>query len=284
MTETRGWVDSAGLRLAVWERGRPDAPTVLLVHGYPDNSSVWAGVAELLAERFRVVRFDLRGHGESEAPADRSGYLMSHLAGDLAAVIAAVGAPVHLVAHDWGSILSWPAVSDPRYAELFASFTTISGPSFDHIGPWRRDPANRRAARRQLAHSWYMAAFTVPRLPELVWRIPLLRKRFHAAYRDAANGLELYRANLSGPRRARRVGVPVLQIALTRDVYCLPELLSSADRWCSRLWRRPLDEGHWAIRSNPAAVARFVTEFVDHVEGAPESPELANARVALMRM
>jgi pimeloyl-ACP methyl ester carboxylesterase len=230
------------------------------------------------------VRFDLRGHGESEAPADRSGYLMSELAGDLAAVIAAVGAPVHLVAHDWGSILSWSAVGDPRYAELFASFTTISGPSFDHIGPWRRDPRNRRAARRQTLHSWYMAAFTLPVLPELAWRIPLLRKRFHAAYRDAANGLELYRANLSGPRRARRVELPVLQIALTRDIYCLPELLSSADPWCSRLWRRPLDEGHWAIRSNPAAVARYVAEFVDHVEGAPESPDLANSRVALMRM
>lgn len=283
MTETRRWVDSGGLRLAVWESGRPDAPTVLLVHGYPDNSSVWAGVAGLLAERFRVVRFDLRGHGESQAPADRSGYRMPSLVGDLAAVITAVGAPVHLVAHDWGSILSWAAVSDPEHAELFASFTTISGPSFDYLGPWRRDPRNRRAAHRQLAHSWYMAAFRLPVLPELVWRIPLLRKHFHAQYRDAVNGLELYRANLSGPRAARRVQVPVLQIALTRDVYCLPELLSSADPWCSRLWRRPLDEGHWAIRSNPAAVARFVTEFVEHGEGAPETPELALARVALVR-
>jgi pimeloyl-ACP methyl ester carboxylesterase len=70
----RRWVDSGGLRLAVREEGPADGPTVLLVHGYPDNSSVWDGVAARLAERFRVVRFDLRGHGGSDEPAGRDGY------------------------------------------------------------------------------------------------------------------------------------------------------------------------------------------------------------------
>ena len=43
------WSD--GLRLLVKEQGDSGRPTVLLVHGYPDNSSVWDGMAELLAER-----------------------------------------------------------------------------------------------------------------------------------------------------------------------------------------------------------------------------------------
>src|SRR5258705_13929209 len=103
------WVDSGGLRLAVREEGTPDGPTIVLVHGYRDNCSIWDGVAARLAERFRVLRFDLRGPGGSDQPAGRAGYRIEHLAEDLAAVLRATSQdrPVHLVAHDWGSILAW---------------------------------------------------------------------------------------------------------------------------------------------------------------------------------
>ncbi|HEV2778302.1 MAG TPA: SDR family oxidoreductase [Actinophytocola sp.] len=279
----RRWVDSGGLRLAVREQGRTDgAPTILLVHGYPDNSAVWDGVAGRLAERFRVVRYDLRGHGDSEEPAGRDGYRIAHLVGDLNAVLETTGPDtrVHLVAHDWGSIMAWTAVGDPHIARRLASFTSISGPSLEHIAAWGRNPRRLPVALRQAARSWYMSAFQVPVVPELVWRIPKLRAMFHADHRDARNGLQLYRANMFTERAVpSRTQVPVLQIALTQDQYCLPALLPAADPWCDRLWRRELAAGHWAIRTHPDAVARFVTEFVDHLEGHPASRELARARV-----
>lgn len=279
--QRRHWVDSGGLRLAVYEEGEPDAPTVLLVHGYPDNAAIWDGVAGLLRNRFHVVRFDLRGHGESDAPRGRDGYRMEHLVEDLVAVVAATSpnAPVHLVAHDWGSILSWPAVTD--HARLFASFTSISGPSLDHVGAWMRRPGHLGKTARQVGHSWYMAAFQVPFLPELVWRARPLRAKFHASYRDASNGVQLYRANMMPTHRTRPrpVEVPVLQIALTKDPYCTLDLLEAADPWCARLWRRRLAAEHWAPRTNPTEVARMVTELIDHLDGRPASRELARARV-----
>jgi pimeloyl-ACP methyl ester carboxylesterase len=294
MSETRRrWVDSGGLRLAMREEGAPGGPTILLVHGYPDNSGIWDGVAGRLADRFRVVRYDLRGFGESDAPAGRAGYRIGHLVDDLVAVVRATAAdaPVHLVAHDWGSMLSWAAVGDPRHAGLFASFTSIAGPGLDHVPDWvrsaRHSLARLRSVLRQVLHVWYIGVFQVPVLPELVWRIPALRARFHATYRDARNGLGMYRANMLGGRRRvvpNRTKVPIQQLVLTQDQYCLPALLPAADPWCERLWRRELVAGHWAIRTHPAEVARFVTEFVDHVGGRPASPALAKAEVALMRM
>jgi NAD(P)-dependent dehydrogenase (short-subunit alcohol dehydrogenase family)/pimeloyl-ACP methyl ester carboxylesterase len=287
MSDARGrWVDSGGLRLAVRTEGRADGPTIVLVHGYPDNSSVWDGVAARLAERFRVVRFDLRGHGESDEPPGRDGYRIEHLVEDLAAVVRATSpdTPVHLVAHDWGSMLSWPAVGDPRYAKLFASFTTISGPDLAQISAWLRNPRRLPTALRQFARSWYMAAFKVPVIPELMWRIRPLRARFHADYRDARNGISLYRANLGADRpEPGPVDLPVQQIALTQDQYCTLPLLEAADPWCARLWRRELAAGHWAIRTHPDAVARFVREFVEHVEGGPASRELARSQVGARR-
>jgi NAD(P)-dependent dehydrogenase (short-subunit alcohol dehydrogenase family)/pimeloyl-ACP methyl ester carboxylesterase len=275
------WVDSGGVRLAVYLDGAGDGPTVLLVHGYPDNASVWDGVVrELGARGFRVVRYDVRGAGESGEPGERGGYRMGALVGDLVRVVEATGGgPVHLVAHDWGSIQAWAAVASR--GDLFASYTSISGPDLDHVGVWVRS-GRRIDVLRQLMHSWYIGAFQVPVLPELVWRIPALRRRFHADYRDARNGVELYRANMVGRVSrpgARVVEVPVQQVALVKDPFVTAAILTAADRWCSRLWRRALVASHWAVRDRADVVARFVVEFVEHVGGAPASRELGRAFV-----
>jgi NAD(P)-dependent dehydrogenase (short-subunit alcohol dehydrogenase family)/pimeloyl-ACP methyl ester carboxylesterase len=250
---------------------------VILVHGYPDNLSVWDGVAERLSERYRVVRYDVRGHGESEAPDGRDGYRIARLNEDLRAVKDAVspGGPVHLVGHDWGSIQCWAAL-DPA---LFASYTSISGPDLRHAGSWLRGWRRRPLqVLRQAAHSWYIGAFQLPVLPELVWRLPRLRRKFHADYRDARNGIELYRANMPATSKPTEVAVPVQQIALTQDPFVTLPLLTSADRWCDRLWRRELAAGHWAPRTHPDAVARLISEFIEHVDGAPAPRELSRAR------
>ncbi|MFC4856758.1 SDR family oxidoreductase [Actinophytocola glycyrrhizae] len=282
----RRWVESGGVRLAVYEDGPVDGVPVVLVHGYPDNASVWDGVVAELAGRFRVVRYDVRGTGESGAPGSRDGYLIERLVEDLAAVVRSVAdRPVHLVAHDWGSIQAWGAVSDPDLRGLFASYTSISGPDLDHLGAWMRT-ADKRRVLRQLVHSWYIGAFQVPVLPELVWRVPGLRRKFHATYRDASNGVELYRANMVGRLSrpgARRTDVPVQQLALTRDPFVTPSILEAADPWCARLWRRPVAAGHWVVRDNPRLAARMVVEFVDHLGGNTASRELARAVVGERR-
>ena len=54
-----------GTRLAVYEEGNPDGPTVVLVHGWPDSHVLWDGVVPLLADKFRVIRYDNRDIGRS---------------------------------------------------------------------------------------------------------------------------------------------------------------------------------------------------------------------------
>jgi NAD(P)-dependent dehydrogenase (short-subunit alcohol dehydrogenase family)/pimeloyl-ACP methyl ester carboxylesterase len=240
-------------------------------------------VAERLARRFRVVRYDVRGHGESGAPSGRDGYAISALNDDLRAVIRHVSPdePVHLVGHDWGSIQCWPAL-DPS---TITSYTSISGPDLDQIGVWMRGWRRRPLqVLRQVLHSWYIAAFQLPLVPELIWRLPRLRRRLHARYRDARNGIELYRANMmKAPKQPHKVTLPVQQIALTQDPYVTRPLLDAAEPWCDRLWRRELAAGHWAPRTHPDAVARLITDFVDHVDGRPAPRELTRARLGTPR-
>lgn len=243
-------VSSDEVGLAVYTYGgdssaaAADAPTLICVHGYPDNSSVWDGVLAELGGHYRVVTYDVRGAGNSDTPDHRDAYRIDQLADDLAAVVNVVSPerPVHLLAHDWGSIQTWHALTGPALAGRIASFTSISGPSLHHAGAWvraglhlnllrlnplRLNPLRpsplRPSLRRlrqvlvQLTHSYYIGFFQLPVLPELACRTGMLSRLVDAGERagrgararksarplaDQINGLQLYRANM-GPNVAR---------------------------------------------------------------------------------
>ena len=94
------FVESAdGVRIAVYEEGNPDGPTVVLVHGFPDSHVLWDGVVPLLADRCRVIRYDNRGVGMSSAPKSVAAYGMERFADDFAAVTGELspGRPVHVL-------------------------------------------------------------------------------------------------------------------------------------------------------------------------------------------
>jgi pimeloyl-ACP methyl ester carboxylesterase len=69
-----------GVRIAVYEQGERDAPTLVLVHGWPDSHVLWDGVVPLLADRFHVVTYDNRGVGKSDAPKATSAFSMARYA------------------------------------------------------------------------------------------------------------------------------------------------------------------------------------------------------------
>lgn len=280
-------VASDGVRLAVYLDGDPDAAsTVLAVHGYPDNASMWDPVAALLAAEHRVIRYDVRGMGRSTAPADRAGYRLEQLADDARAVLDATAPdrPVHLLGHDWGSVQGWYFLTSPRLAGRIASFTSISGPSLDQVRPWllgQLSSGRPASVLRQLAHSAYIPFFLLPVLPELGWRTGLIDRLLGRrpgtggttgphALSDQLHGLELYRANLRGrrPDRPAPIDVPVQVLAPTRDRFVGPELqLAAPARYVRQLSVRTVDAGHWLPVSRPDVVAAAVTEFVAQVGG-----------------
>jgi pimeloyl-ACP methyl ester carboxylesterase len=78
---------SDGVRLAVCESGPADAPvTVVLLHGWVNDMSVWDPVVAALGPDLHVLRYDHRGHGQSE-PAPRGTATIEQLGDDLAEVL-----------------------------------------------------------------------------------------------------------------------------------------------------------------------------------------------------
>lgn len=274
-------VSDDGTRIAVHEYGNPAAPVLLCVHGYPDSARMWEPVAAELAGRFRVVAYDVRGAGESDHPDGRAAYRLERLEQDFVAVLDAVspGAPVHLLAHDWGSIQSWHFVTGERSRGRIASYVSISGPCLDHVALHART-APRRVALRQVLHSWYVFAFQLPWLPEAGWRRGWWTGLFRRlqgddsgtsggqAVADKVSGVQLYRANVL-PRllrpESRHTGVPVLVVAPASDPFVLPSVQAAASRWATDVRVEVVEGGHWLPRSEPSLVARLALGHIDEV-------------------
>src|ERR1700751_1571471 len=180
---------SDGVTLAVHAYTEIDRqrPTVLAIHGYPDNHHLWDGVAAHLNGRYNLVAYDVRGAGESARPPGRSGYRFPQLISDVGAVIDSLGVDqVHLLAHDWGSIQGWAAVTDDAVMGKIASFTSISGPHLNYAGRFLRSTRTPRAGVdvvRQVLGSTYIWFFLCPGAPELAIRSRATVKVFEAVER-----------------------------------------------------------------------------------------------------
>lgn len=269
---------SDGLELAVQVHGDPALPTLVCVHGWPDNHEVWDGVVAMLLTRFRVVTYDARGAGDSDKPRRSSAYRLPQLVDDLRAVVDAVSPdePVHLLAHDWGSLTAWSAVVDPTFEPRVRSFTSISGPDLDHAAAWLRSAGERPGpVLRQVLASYYILLFQLPVLPEVLARTGVMGRVVswvsqvdHSRNRDEQRfGLGLYRANLL-PRllfpRPRTTGIPVLVLAPSEDAALTRAVLvQAAAPWVSRLDVRDVAGGHWLPVTDPQVVAEQLVGFVD---------------------
>ena len=141
--EVRG---GGGLRLHVREWGREDGPPILFIHGWSMSHLCWAKQYEsALAGEFRLVAYDLRGHGMSEAPLEPEHYTDGQLwADDVAAIIGQLGLerPV-LVGWSYGGFIICDYVrahGQDRIAAIDfvaaavtlgeAAFGTLIGPGF----------------------------------------------------------------------------------------------------------------------------------------------------------
>jgi pimeloyl-ACP methyl ester carboxylesterase len=67
-------------------------PPVLLTHGYSSSSHMWEGQIAAFSRRFKLITWDMRGHGHSDYPDDQGAYTEAATVADMAAILDAVGA------------------------------------------------------------------------------------------------------------------------------------------------------------------------------------------------
>ena len=143
-------VGAGGTALASETRG-PDGPTghpVVATTGWANDRRVWSPMVDDLAANHSVTTWDLRGHGDSEAPAPGE-YTRAHALGDLTAVLDHAGRPAVLMGHSLGGYLSLAhAVDHPD--EVAGLVLVATGPGFRKAEAREQWNASVRASMEKL--------------------------------------------------------------------------------------------------------------------------------------
>jgi pimeloyl-ACP methyl ester carboxylesterase len=143
----------------VIDAGPADGPVVVLLHGFPEQHTMWQPIiTRLTAQGYRCLAPRQRGYSPGARPTRRRDYRISELAQDVRTLIDASGAErVHLVGHDWGAGVAWGVAQ--QFPDRLLTLTAMSVP---HPGAF----AKALLTSRQILASWYMYFFQLPRVPE----------------------------------------------------------------------------------------------------------------------
>jgi pimeloyl-ACP methyl ester carboxylesterase len=126
------YVSSDGYRIATYASGPIDGPLLILIHGWPEIAYSWMRTVPALTQAgYRVVAYDLRGFGASDAPHGIHHYGITQMVADLEHVFSAQNREhATLVGHDWGGIIMWHAAR--MLADKFDRLISICTPHVKH--------------------------------------------------------------------------------------------------------------------------------------------------------
>lgn len=256
-----------GTRIAFWREG--SGPPLLLVHGGICDHFAWFFAVPVLARRFTVYTFDRRGRGGS---GDTRPYAVEREREDIAALLAAIGEPAHLLGHSAGGILALQVAERVRdllslilYEPAFVVDGARERPAPELMGTMRsllaagdREQVVRLAMRESVGASeaeiaalaygpgWKRLLAVAPAIPNdwTVWE-----ERFDARSASAVRTRTLVLVGSESPLWLRRGAEAVLAALPVARMGVLP------------------GHGHSAMITGPELFARAVIDFAERAAG-----------------
>ena len=260
-------VNGTVLNVLIAGQGEP----VLLIHGFPDDHSVWRHQIDALVQAgFQVIAPDMRGYGESALSKRVRDYHVSNLVKDLVALLDALNIKQLAVAgHDWGAGIGWMlAIHYPDRVTRYAAL------SVGHPCAFVSAPMSQKL------RSWYMLFFQLRGLAEFLIKAnnwTLFRKVFGLPnYEEEViqrlsrpgrltAGLNYYRANVDMlfVKNLPPVKMPVLGLFSTGDKYLIEQQMQDSAQYVQAEWRYECIEGvsHWLQLDAPERVSALLIEF-----------------------
>lgn len=249
-----------------------EGPDVLLVHGFPDDHTVWRDtIPALVRAGYRVIAPDMRGCGQSELVEARRHYGLPYLVADLVGLLDALGiGQVRLVGHDWGAVICWQlCIAHPQRVLRYAAL------SVGHPTAYARAPLEQKlkgyyilflqlrgVAEAMLRFANWGLFRALTRFPSEAphWIAKLARPgRLRAA-------VNYYRANLGLvlPRLFPSVPMAVMGVFSSGDRFLCEAQMTRTARFVTGPWRYERIEGvgHWMQLEAPRHVNALLLDFL----------------------
>jgi pimeloyl-ACP methyl ester carboxylesterase len=266
-----------GLTFDVVDGGPLDGEAVVLLHGFPQDSTAWNQVSPALHQAgLRTLAVDQRGYSPMARPRGRRRYTLRETTDDVLALLDAAGLDkAHVVGHDWGGMVAWALGA--WHPDRVRTLTALSVP---HPAAM----AKAMVTSDQALRSYYMALFQLPLLPERLLLSgggnPLRRSlRGGGLSREAAAhyvsrmrepgalsaALGWYRAlPWSSRDPVGTVRVPTLHVWSTGDAFLGRVCIEATRQYVDAPYRLEVleDVTHWIPELAPDRVAELVTAHV----------------------
>ena len=273
--------DVDGFTVFYREAGAADAPTLVLLHGYPSASHQFRELIPLLADRFHIVAPDLPGFGKSDMPPrDVFGYTFDHLADVIDRWTEVLGLDSFaLYVFDYGAPVGFRIAA--RHPERITAIITQNGNAYEEglsdgwnpIQAYWKDPsqANRDAIRTMLEPQTTIWQYThgVPNptrvspdgygLDNYYLTRPGNDEIQLDLFLDYASNVALYPA---WQRYFRASRPPLLAVWGKNDPFFLPAGAEAFKRDIPDADVRFVDTGHFALETHVEEVATAIGEFL----------------------
>jgi len=275
-------VDADGVRVFYREAGSPDAPVILLLHGFPSSSHMYRDLIPLLATRYRVIAPDLPGFGFTEVPAERNyHYSFDNLAVTAGAFVEALGLNRYaLYVFDYGAPVGLRlAVAHPERVTALVSqngnaYLEGLGDAWEPIRNYWQTPsaANREIIRHAVLNLegvryQYVHGVSHPEViaPESYTLDVLLMQRPGNddiqldLFLDYANNLKLYPDFQAFFKKTQ---VPTLVIWGKHDPFFIPPGAAAYARDNANAVVEMLDTGHFALETHADYIGQRIIEVL----------------------
>jgi pimeloyl-ACP methyl ester carboxylesterase len=276
-----GKADVDGLKVFYREAGRVDAPTLLLLHGFPSAGHMFRELIPALADRFHIVAPDLPGFGQSDMPSrDRFSYTFAKLAEVIERFTEVIGlARFAIYVFDYGAPTGFRLAV--RHPERITAIISQNGNAYEEglsdgwnpIRAYWQDPsqANRNALRSLLAPEATIWQYThgvsdTTRVSPDGYSLD----NFYLA-RPGADEVQLdlfgdYKSNVAlyptFQEYFRKHTPPFLAVWGKNDPFFLPPGAEAFKRDIPRAEVRFFDAGHFALETHCEEIAAAMRDFL----------------------
>jgi pimeloyl-ACP methyl ester carboxylesterase len=270
--------DLVGFKIFYREAGSPDAPKLLLLHGFPSASHMFRDLIPLLADRFHIIAPDLPGFGKSDMP--ERGCTFDRIADTIDRFTEIVGFDRYAVyVFDYGAPTGFRLAM--KHPDRIAAIISQNGNAYEEglsdgwepiRAYWEEaSPANREALRAFLKPETTIWQYTHG-VPDATAVSPdgYSLDNFYLA-RPGADDLQLdlfgdYKSNVAlypaFQKYLRTHKPPLLAVWGKNDPFFLPAGAEAFKRDIPGAVVRFFDTGHFALETHAAEIAEAIRDFL----------------------
>ncbi len=251
-----------GIVLHYEDRGDPSMPAIAFANSLGSDFRIWNSVAAQLESRFRIVRYDKRGHGLSDAPP--APYQMTDHVGDLAALLDQLGITnAAIVGLSVGGVIAQGlAALRPDLVKVLVLCDTAHKIGTEETWNARIETVSTQgiaAIADGVLERWFTPGYRVSDNPDFSGYTNMLVRTPVSGY--VGTSAALRDADLTESTRALKL--PVLLIAGDQDGSTPPDLVrSTADLIAGSRFEIIEGAGHLPCVEQPAVTARLIGDFL----------------------